>query len=751
MRSGLVTLAVALSFCAQSALAVPVQGDGTARLAAKSNKKNAMTGNRFSPWQRAKGYLMEMIAPGVWRIRFGTPEKITPAALRTAGIKMDGFRHLPAADTMPFPAAEIGFRSTGRGCLVDLPLDKDEQVFGFGMNFKVLNATGLRRALRVTDAPETDTGDSHAPVPFYVSTRGYGVYVDTARWAQFYCGDLQPSPAVRPAGDGKTGPVATSTAELYRPRDLTERRMTVDVPAAKGVDVYVFAGPSLATAVQRYVLFSGGGCLPPLWGLGVWYRCSADFKADDALKMARDFRDKQIPCDVFGLEPGWQSHAYSCSFVWNRDRFPDPKAFIDELSALGFHLNLWEHAFTHSSSPIYDALKPHSGDYLVWSGLVPDFADPKAREIFGKYHETTFVKAGVSGFKLDECDNQPINPRPWSWPEIAAFPSGADGEQMHSLLPTLYQDTLLEAYRRNNLRTYGQVRASQALAAPLPFVLYSDAYDHRSYVRGIVTCGLSGTLWQPEVRDCDSVEELYRRIQTAVCSPQTLVNAWYLRNFPWRQIRKDENNRGELMPGYEAVEATVKQLFQLRMSLVPYLYSAFAEYHSTGKPPFRPLVMDDAADPNTWTVDDEYMMGDSLLVAPMFTGEKSRSVYLPAGNWYSFYDGQVYEGHRKHEIAMGIERIPIFVREGAIIPLAIPVEHVAPGTVFDLTVHVYGPHPSPFTLYSDDGVSFDFERGRQSQTVLKWSPARHGEEEHSGNYPVQRYRITGWKTHGTPQ
>ena len=321
---------------------------------------------------------------------------------------------------------------------------------------------------------------------------------------------------------------------------------------------------------------------------------------------------------------------------------------------------------------------------------------------------------------------------------------------MHSLLPTLYQRTLLDVYRHNNLRTYGQVRASHALAAPLPFVLYSDAYDHRSYVRGIVTCGLSGTLWQPEVRDCDTVEELLRRLQTAVCSPQTLVNAWYLRNFPWRQIHSDANNRGELMPGYKAVEESVRQLFRLRMSLIPYLYSAFAEYHSTGKPPFRPLVMDYPTDKNTWSVDDEYMMGDSLLVAPMFTGEKQRSVYLPLGTWVSFYDGQAYEGGKRHEIAMGIERIPIFVRDGSLLPLAAPIEHVGTDTVFDITVHVYGANPRPFTLYGDDGITFDYEHGQQNRTVLTWNPSGHGKEERSGTYPVQRYNVVGWKTYGTP-
>lgn len=184
------------------------------------------------------------------------------------------------------------------------------------------------------------------------------------------------------------------------------------------------------------------------------------------------------------------------------------------------------------------------------------------------------------------------------------------------------------------------------------------------------------------------------------------------------------------------------------MSLTPYLYSAFAEYHNIGKPPFRPLVMDYSNDPNTWSVDDEYMMGDSLLVAPMFTGEKERSVYLPTGKWYSFYDGKEYEGNKKHQITMGIERIPIFVRGGSLVPLAAPVQHISQDTVFDITVKVFGANPQPFTLYADDGITYNYEKGQNNQTVLSWNPAGRGEVKLTGKYHVQRYNIVGWEEKG---
>ena len=112
-----------------------------------------------------------------------------------------------------------------------------------------------------------------------------------------------------------------------------------------------------------------------MWGLGVWYRASTELGQKEVLSFLQEFRERHIPCDVFGLEPGWHSHAYSCSFVWSR-RYPDPEQLLRETKQQGYKLNLWEHAFTHPSSPLYQPLLPWSGDYKVWGGLVPDFATP---------------------------------------------------------------------------------------------------------------------------------------------------------------------------------------------------------------------------------------------------------------------------------------------------------------------------------------------------------------------------------------
>ncbi len=705
--------------------------------------------NRLSPGQLARHYQLDAVAPGVWRLRLGQPEKLTPMSFRTEPAHTHEMEALPPCPRLPIQVSSIGFKTTGRGAVVELPLQAGERIYGLGLQFNLFDLLNGRRTVRVSDDPTTVLGDSHAPVPFYVSTLGYGIYVDSARYVSFYGGNLDPvreqavkreKPAIR---TGDAPGAATSVEELYRPREVSEKVMTVDVPVARGVDIYIFGGPDLGKAVQRYNLFGGGGCLPPLWGLGVWYRASTELGQAEVLGFLREFRERHVPCNVFGLEPGWQSQAYSCSYVWSK-KYPAPDSLLSEATTKNYHLNLWEHAFTHPSSPLYQKLLPWSGDYKVWKGLVPDFATPEARKIFAEYHDQLLVAKGVSGFKLDECDNQPLSATPWSFPECSRFPSGLDGEQMHLLMGELYQQTLLAPYRQRNQRTYGLVRSSGSLAAPLPYVLYSDAYDHRQYVRALATSGFAGVLWCPEVRDMASLEEFYRRLETSVFSALTQIDCWYLKNPVWKQINKERNNRGEFMDNWQDTEAVCRRLLELRMALLPYLYAAFADYRNSGVPPVRALVMDYPNDATTWVVDDEYLFGPSLLVAPLFSGQAKRQVYLPEGDWYDFWTHEKLAGGRKIEISKPVDQIPVFVKGETLLPLAAPVECVTPATEFALTVHVFAEKGASFVLYEDDGTTLDFDKGKQNRFELRWD-GKTGHTARSGNYDgSSRYRILGW-------
>lgn len=681
---------------------------------------------------------------GIWKYTFGQPEEKTPCSL--LGIQADekALDALPRVAENPLPAEDIDFRRTARGCTLTLPAEEGEAFFGTGLQLKSVHQTGRKKHLRVNSDPVSDTGDSHAPVPFYVSNRGYGVYVDTARYLSIYFASHDSNEG-RAAKNQRQG-TADSTEELYGSFWTGgQRRVLIDIPAAQGVDIYIFGGPAMLDAVKRYNLFSGGGALPPLWGLGMWYRGYAKANAADVLRQAEMIREEKLPCDVFGLEPGWQTRAYSCSYAWNTDNFPSPQGLIDTLGKEGFRVNLWEHIFVHRESAIHDDLAPLSGDYRVWDGLVPDYSLPEAVCLYAAHHKATLVDKGICGFKLDECDGSDYIQTPWSFPETSTFPSGLDGEQMHCLLGSLYMKANQLPFEETGRRTYGCVRSAGAMAAPYPYVLYSDLYDLHDYVRGMVSAGYAGLLWSPEVRQCGSERDLIRRLQAVIMSPLAQINAWMIPNPPWVQYDCDKNHRGELLEDRGELTKACRDLFRLRMALIPYLYAAFHRYRTTGKPPFRALPLDYPADNRVYDIDDSLMVGDDLLFAPLFPEQETRQVYLPGTGWYDFFTGQYYAGGQTHEFDVREDgRMLLFVREGALLPLAEPVEHVTADTVFSLTLKKYGKGTACCLLVEDDGETNAYRQGVFNEITVEWDRQASPVIRKEGVYSEARYIIQGY-------
>lgn len=664
---------------------------------------------------------MQQIAKGIQKITFGTPEQYTPEYFRQFSIKKEEIEQIPVSRSSGITEDQIHWKKTKRGITVTLPMETREDIYGFGLQLQGFNQAGRRRYMKVNSDPVANTGESHAPVPFYISSAGYGLFVNTFRYTTFLCG----TNSERGQSSGMTAENEIheefSEAAIYAlKRAKEERKIIIDIPAAEGIELYLFEG-NIPEVVQRYNLFSGGGCVPPMWGLGMWYRIYGGSDEKVLEKLAEQFREEKLPMDVLGLEPGWHSHSYSCTYKWSY-LFPHPEEMIEKMSKHGYKLNLWEHLYVYPKAPFYKKLVPYSGDYEVWNGLVPDFATKGASELFENYHRDTFVKKGIAGFKLDECDNSDYNPSNWAFPDSTEFPSGMDGEQMHLAIGTLYQNLIYRIYRQENRRTYSQVRSSGALAAPLPFVLYSDLYDHKQFIRGVVNSGFSGLLWCPEVRDCANGDDLLRRLQTVVFSAHALINSWRIPSPPWKQTDIEKNLAGEIMDTADYYTEECRKLFALRMSLLPYLYSAFVEYSRTGKPPIRALVLDYPEDMEARMVDDEYLFGDSMLVCPLtYEDGTSRKVYLPQGRWYNFFTGEEAEGGQMFEIHAAYDEIPVFVKDGAMIPVANPVLHIDKDTVFEMTVKIFGEADGRFVLYEDDFDTFAYEE-KQKQIVIEKHP-----------------------------
>ena len=565
------------------------------------------------------------------KFSFGTPEKFVPSYF------CRGFHY--EETPVSFTAERFSCRDIGKGFIIEYETEPGTEIFGFGLQLKHFRHTGTKLTIRNNADPQTPTGDSHAPVPFFVTNKGYGIFVDTARYAEFYSGRKKKSSKAESAAYETT----LSTDELYSAKQPLETTyMSIYIPVAKGVDLYVIEGESIGDIVAQYNMLSGGGCAVPDWGLGILYRCCGRYDRYQIREIIDYFKEKKMPCDTFGLEPGWQTRAYSCSYMWNPQRFPDHEEFVKGVIGDGYHLNLWQHGFVHPDSPIHDALLPYSGDYRVWDGVVPDFSLPEARKIYSEHFRDIAVSLGIDGFKIDECDGSD-NTDGWSFPNHAEFPSGMDGEVYHNLFGVLYAQTILETLEGRP--TLSEVRSMGALAASYPFVLYSDLYDHRDFVRGMVNAGLSGLLWAPEVRGCRSRKDMLRRMQTVVFSVHCLVNAWNYEGIPWVIYDCEEE---------------IRALLELRRSLVPMLSKAFAKYHETGVPPIRALLMDYSDDPETYGIDDEYLFCEDLLVAPVIgDGSDTREVYLPKGKWVDFFTGEEVSAGR---FTVTTEGIPVYRR-----------------------------------------------------------------------------------------
>lgn len=687
------------------------------------------------------------VAPGIWKVVYGKPENYLPTAFKEAA-SLEGLRKLPEAAAPPFDLRSIQFQNMGGGVLAEMKVDSTERFYGFGMQTNSFEQRGMRREIRINSWIAGNVGFGHASMPFYISSKGYGVLVNTSRYTTFYMaskGKLDERVAAGQAGQD-VQKIALNTVELYGKKYTPSNEVDILVQGTEGVELYVFAGPQMKQVMQRYNLFSGGGALPPLWSLGFMYRAKATFNEQQIGDLTNYFRNNNIPCDELGLEPGWQTTSYPCSFIWNKKNFPDPDRFIKNMQTQGFKVNLWEHAYTHPSSPIFDSIARYAGNYTVWSGAVPDFITPGARRVFGRYHEEEFVKKGIAGFKLDESDgaNFELAHREWSFPDIARFPSGLDGVQMRQLFGQLYNTSMINLYRKNDLRTLFDVRSSYLFASPNPVALYSDMYSHSDFVRMIVNAGFAGVNWSPEVRETANEADLIRRLQTSALSAHMVVNGWYLDLPPWLQYNVGKNEKRELLPNYKELEQKARTLINLRMSLLPYLYAAFARYHFEGLPPFRPLVMDYPEDRNVWRIDDQYMMGESILCAPLIDSASTRSIYFPAGVWYDFNTNKKYEGGRAYTITLSMDQLPMFIKANTILPLARPLPHITGETVFQVSCNIYGKPAEAIRLFEDNSYNYDFTRGGYNWVALSWN-GKKGTVTRNGNYTKKLYEISDWR------
>lgn len=664
--------------------------------------------------------------PGVWKSIVNDPPEFNLLSVANKSPKEEAIMKLGDAPIPIELSAISSFSKNGR-TYVRFPLEQGEQLYGLGLNFKTVRQRGRIMRLHMDHYGGRDNGRTHAPVPFFVSDKGYGVLINAARYIDVYAGTGVSKDAKDPAE-----PRDRNTAKNWSANPYSDNLEFV-IPE-EGVEMILFTGKDMMEVVQRFNLYCGGGFIPPKWGLGFWQRTPTLYSDEDVSNEVESFEEKNFPLDVIGLEPGWHSKSYPCTFEWDEGRYPDPKSFIQSMADKQVKVNLWANPYSWPDSNLDKKMKAYTGSHTVWTGTVPDYTIPQARTVFQKHIKEHQLDLGVSGFKIDEVDGYDT----WLWPDIATFPSGYDGEQMRQTYGTQMMTVTDEVYREKNERTYGLIRAANAGSVSYPYVLYNDYYSHKDFITALINSSFSGLLWTPEVRASGSSEEWVRRMQSVCFSPLAMLNAWADGTKPW---------------SFPDVYEACQDVAFLRMQLLPYIYSSFAQYYFEGKPPFRAMELVDGylvkeeeikgeldATNNPYAeavmkeVKDQYMMGDNLLVAPMFAGEESRKVVLPKGKWYDFYTGKLVGGGEVISVEPGLEQIPLFVRDGGIIPMIAKVRHGAKWTEDTaLELRVYGTANGSYQVYNDDGNTFNYEHGDYSLLKLEVNNGKGKAIKEKGN------------------
>ncbi|WPP50835.1 TIM-barrel domain-containing protein [Catalinimonas niigatensis] len=648
-------------------------------------------------------------AAGVWKISFGSPDTINLLSELDITSRLDAIAEM-GEDTLPFAHEDISFEVVDGKIYIRFPLEKEEKIFGLGLNFKTVEQRGRIMRLHVDHYGGEDDGRTHAPVPFFVSSRGYGALINAARYIDVWAGtsvrkDSKNPPVIR---DRNTDP--EWSAQPYS--DNLEFLVPAD-----GVEVIVFAGKTMLDVVRRYNLMNGGGTLPPKWGLGFWQRVPTLYTDKDVQNEVNEFEKRGFPLNVVGLEPGWMTRSYPCTYEWDTSRFEDPESFVEGLKEKHIRTNLWINPYVSPDGELYTKIKPYTSSHTVWNGLVPDYTMSEVQKIMTDHFKKHQLNMGVSGYKMDENDGYDS----WLWPDVATFPSGTSAEQMRQIYGSLMQKVTTKMYQDENLRTYGLVRGANAGTSSFPFVLYNDYYNHRDFITALINSSFIGVLWTPEVRASQTSEEWLRRMQTVCFSPLAMINAWADGTKPW---------------SFPDVAEDVNAIAKLRMRLIPYLYTAFADYTFQGIPPMRamnleagyaidPTLSEEAFDAteNPYAmavkqeVKDQFMVGPSVLVAPLFDGEKERKVILPQGKWYDFYTGALVGEGEVITASPGLSKIPVYVKDGGIIPLFPEITRLD-NRKHPLEIRHYGNKPNVYELYDDDGETYDYKNGEFTRIGL---------------------------------
>ena len=506
-------------------------------------------------------------------------------------------------------------------------LSPAERIYGCGESFTQLNKVGQKVHLFVTDPQGPETDGQYKPVPFFFSNRGYGIFMHTS------------------------APVTCDFGQSYIGAD---RLFMAD----EKMDFFVFLGEP-KDILDEYTNITGKSPMLPLWTFGTWMSRITYFSQEEGLDIAHQLRSHRIPCDVIHFDTGWFDVDWQCDYEFSKNRFKNPVKMLSQMEDMGFKTCLWQLPYFTPKNRYFKELidggmfvKNATGG-MPYEDAVLDLSNPQTvkwyqEKIAGLLHQ------GVDVIKCDFGEAAPLN---------GFYHSGKGGLYEHNLYPLRYNKALWEVINREN-NGEGVIWARSAWAGSQRYPLHwgGDAATTNTGMlgdlRGGLSFGLSGfSFWSHDMGGF------------VTASPEDIYRRWLPFGFLSSHTRAHGAPPTEPWLISESFTDAFRECAEMKYRLMPYVYAQAKHCTEKGLPMVRALFVEFPKDPGAWLVEDEYMFGSQILVAPLLESGNSRMCYLPKGKWIDYQTGRIYEGGYQDIEAGHIPAI-ILVRDGSLIPHA---------------------------------------------------------------------------------
>jgi alpha-D-xyloside xylohydrolase len=570
------------------------------------------------------------------------------------------------------------FRDGGNPYMVQyLGLSVGETVYGLGERFTAFVKNGQAVDIWNEDGG-TASEQAYKNIPFYISSRGYGVLVNNPGKVSF-----------------EAGSEAVSAVQFSVPGEI--------------IDYYLIGGSTLKDVIKNYTALTGRPALPPAWSFGLWLTTSFTTNYDEKTvnRFVDGMAERNIPLRVFHFDCFWMKEFEWVNFDWDSSHFPDPSGMLERLKEKGLKICVWINPYVAQKSPLFDEgmakgylVKRPDGNVWQWDrwqagmGLV-DFTNPAATAWY-RSKLKQLLDMGVDTFKTDFGERIPTD---------VVWYNGADTVRMHNFYTFLYNKAVFTLLEETRGKGEALVFARSATVGSQRFPLHWGGDCTANYesmaetLRGGLSLALSGfAFWSHDISGFENTAtpDLFKRwVAFGLLSSHSRLHGSSSYRVPWN---------------FDNEACDVLRFFvNLKCSLMPYIYQCAVEANSEGTPLLRPMILEFPDDPACTDLDRQYLLGDSLLVAPVFSEDGEVSYYLPAGRWTNFISGDVAEGGTWQTERHDYQSLPLMARPHSII---------AVGSNNELPDYDYA-----------DGVSFHVFEAEKDSRLKASVPNLQGETE----------------------